>query len=513
MPLPENNVPWPPPQYAPELADMAVDDAWYSGDKTKLNQVYALQGYGPGARERDERGRPWRIWERPKRAGVRDNRLHVPLAADIAAMSASLLFSEPPKLTFTSTATQDRWNEIAEASGVNNVLREGAEVASALGGVALRVTWNSDLAQRPIPTAVHADGVIPEQQFGITTAVTLWREVLRAGDTVVRHLERHEPGLILHGLYEGTQTSLGQKVPLTEHEATAGIVDSLDADGPGDSIQTGIPMLTCQYIPNMRPNKKFRRSPLGRSDWQDDGIRDLFMSLDETYTSWMRDVRLGKARLVAPAGFLTSEGAGQGVSFDDDREVWTPINTSPTSGEGLTEVQFAIRVAEHEQTWKALSRKAVESAGYAAQSFGLGDKTAVTATEVVAEERRSMITRDQKSGYWKPGLGDIVQAALLLDRALGFSTVEAERPLIEFGDSVSEDPKTLAETIELLARAQAVSTETKVRMRNPDWDDTAVREETERILKETGQLVNDPAATGAEGPGTPGFGQGGEEAD
>ncbi|MEU5974387.1 phage capsid protein [Streptomyces sp. NPDC047315] len=499
MPLPENNEPWPPPQVAPQLTDMAIDDAWYSGDKTKLREVYARDGrIKPNGRERDDRGRPWRIWERPRRVGYRDNRLHVPLPADIAAMSAALLFSEPPKVTFKSTATQDRWNEIADAGGLNNILREGAEVASALGGVALRVTWNRDLAQRPILTAVHADGVIPEVLFGVTAAVTLWREVLRSGDTVVRHLERHEPGRVLHGLYEGTQTNLGRRVPLAEHATTAGIAESLDPDGPGDTISTGIRMLTCQYIPNIRPNKKFRHSDLGRSDWQDDGIRDLFMSLDETFTSWMRDVRLAKARLVAPNGFLNSEGPGEGVSFDDDKEIWTPINASPTSGEGLTLVQFAIRVAEHEQTWKALSRKAVESCGYAAQSFGLGDRTAVTATEVVAEERRSMITRGQKGGYWKPGYSDIAEAALQLDRALGFSTVEVERPRIEFGDSVSEDPKAEAETLELLARAQAVSTEMKVRIKWPDWDDTAVRSETERILKETGQLVSDPTLTGAE---------------
>ncbi|MDQ0943279.1 phage portal protein [Streptomyces sp. V1I1] len=513
MPLPENNTAWPPQQYAAQLADMRIDDAWYAGDKTKLRKVYSLQGYDNGNNERDGNGRPWRFWERPRPVGRRDNRLHVPLPADIAAKSAALLFAEAPTWTFENDTAQDRWAQIAEAGGLDSTLREAAEVSAALGGVALRATWNQDLAKRPLITAVHADGVLPDWQFGVMTGITLWREVARSGNTVLRHLERHEPGKILHALYEGTLINLGMRVPLTESPDTEGIAESLDADGPGDTITTGVQGLTCVYIPNMRPNRKFRGSMLGRSDWQHDGIRDLFMSLDETYTSWMRDIRLAKARLVIPSGFLTSQGPGKGASFDEDQELYSEINASPTSGEGLTLVQFAIRVAEHEQSWRSFSRKAVESAGYAAQSFGLGDSTAITATEVVSQERSSLLTSDQKGGYWLPGLGDLADVVLQLDKRLGFSSVAAERPQIELADSVSEDAQTKATTVELFSRAQAMSTEMKVRYVHPEWEDAAVKEETDRILKETGALVNDPAMTGAEGPGAPGFGEGGGEAD
>ncbi|MFI8104714.1 phage capsid protein [Streptomyces sp. NPDC086023] len=513
MPLPENNAPWPPPRYAAQLADMAIDDAWYSGDKAKLRKVYAMEGYGRD--ERDGTGRPWRFWERPRPMGRRDNRLHVPLAGDIAAKSAALLFSEPPTFTFESEQTQQRWDEIAEACGLDAVLREGAEVSSALGGIALRATWNTALAKRPLISAVHVDGALPDYEYGVMTGITLWREILREGNTVLRHLERHEPGRVLHALYEGTSTNLGRTIPLTERAELQAIADSLDPEGEGNVITTGVPGLTCRYIPNMRPNRKYRHSMLGRSDWQSDGIRDAFMSLDETYTSWMRDIRLAKARLVAPAGFLQSEGLGKGVSFDDDREIWTAINASPTSGEGLTLVQFAIRVEEHERSMRAFSRKAVESAGYSAQSFGLGDATALTATEVLAHERSSLLTKGIKGGYWVPELVALAEVVLQLDRAQGFSSVTAERPRVELADSVSEDPQTTATTLELLNRAQAASIETRVRWLNPTWDDTAVREETERILKETGALVADPLMTGSEGPGAPGFGDpaGGGEAD
>lgn len=495
MPLPDNNTPWPPPAVADQLRDMRIDDAWYSGDKTKLRKVYAREGLDGATQERDDRGRPWRFWERPRRMGQRDHRLHVPLPEDIAATSADLLFSEPPTYRLDGdTTAQDRLNDILEAGGFANTLLEAAEVAAALGGVALRVTWNEDVAKRPLLTAVHADGVVPDYTMGVLSSVTLWREIAREGGTVVRHLEKHELGRILHAVYEGGQDNLGRRVPLTDYDATEKIADSLTGD---DEIATGIKLLTAAYVPNMLPNRKWRGSMLGRSDWQSDGVRDHFMSLDETYTSWMRDLRLAKARLIVPQGALSSEGPGQGVSFDD-REVWSELNFSPTSGEGITMNQFAIRVAEHEQTWKALSRKAVESAGYAAQTFGLGDTTAITATEVVSQERRSMITRDRKGRYWAPALAGILEAALQLDNKMGWSTVNPGRPQIRFGDSVSEDPKTTAESLYLLEQAKAASTEVKVRVLHPDWEDEQVNAEVKLIRSEVDPPAADPFSTGAE---------------
>jgi A118 family predicted phage portal protein len=506
VPLPENNVAWPPQHLAKQLRDMRIDDAWYSGQKTRLREVYALQGYdAPDGGLRDERGRGWRIWERPRPVGRRDNRLHVPLAADIAATSADLLYSEAPTFTVDTKETQARLDEIVDEGGINTILLESAEIGAALGGVCLRATWNRDLAPRPLLTAAHADGIIPVWTMGVLTSITLWREVARNGNEVIRHLECHETGVILHGLYEGTLDNLGRKVPLTESPETEGIVSSLDPNGPGDSISTGIKDLTAVYIPNIRPNRKYRGSMLGRSDWQSDGVRDAFMSLDETFTSWMRDIRLAKARIIAPQGFLTSEGPGKGAFFDDDKEVWTPINASPTSGEGITLNQFEIRVQEHEQSWMAFTRQAVQFAGYSAQSFGLSGDAAVTATEVVARERKSMITRNKKAAYQQPEVPRILHVMLQLDRVLGFSTVAPERPKMDLGDSVSEDPKSVGETLFLWEQAKAASTEAKVRLRNPDLDDTAVREEVDRILKETGALVNDPTMTGAEGGGHAGF--------
>ncbi|MFB7899973.1 phage capsid protein [Streptomyces xiamenensis] len=487
MPLPENGAAWPPPAMATPYAEMRTDDAWYSGDAPRLGQLYAQGHRGDGRR---------RLWGRPRPApGGRDTRMHIPLPGDIATTAADLLWAEAPTITVPTPATQDRLDELVAEGGVVNTLLEGAEVGAALGGHYLRVTWDTDLARRPLLTVVHADAAVPEFRWGLLTGVTFWRELTgSSAATVLRHLERHEPGRILHAVYEGTAESLGRRVPLTEHPETAALADSLGADG--DAIATGIRELTAAYLPNMRPHRKHRGSQLGRSDFSAP-LYDLFDGLDETWTSWLRDIRLARARLIVPDGYLRDRGPGRGATFDLDRDIWQALNIPPGEGDGITLSQFAIRVEEHERTAAAITRTAVQMAGYSPQSFGEGgDAVAATATEVVARERRSMVTRLKKLGYAVPGIADMLYVMLLLDRQLYTPSLVPERPTVTPADSVSEDPETTARTVSLLQQAQAVSADTRVRMLHPDWDDTAVAEEVERILTETGAAVPDPMQAG-----------------
>ncbi|MFJ6707018.1 MULTISPECIES: phage portal protein [unclassified Streptomyces] len=491
MPLPDNGAAWPPPNLAGLYREMRLDDAWYSGDRRRLAEVYRTEAQ----RRKDGRRRLW-ARNRPTPGPRHDGRLHVPLPADIATTSADLLFSEPPTFTVVDTTAQARLDEITDAGGVSNTLLEAAEVGAALGGVFLRVTWDADLARRPLLTAVHADSAVPEFRWGQLVAVTFWRELASDSATVWRHLERHEPGRIVHALYEGRDDNLGTRTPLTEHAETQQLAASLGE--AGDSIETGLDVLTAAYVPNIKPNRRHRGSAFGRSDYQ--SAHDLFDALDETWSSWLRDIRLARARLIVPDGYLRDHGPGRGASFDEDREIWQALSIPPseTGGAGITLSQFAIRVDEHERTSAALMRQAVQLAGYAAQSFGLGDTTAATATEVVARERRSMITRDKKSRYWAPALAAMLHVMLRLDRQWFTPSLTVDDvPTVAFGDSVSEDPQSVAQTLSLLAQAQAVSVDTKVRILHPDWDDVAVREEVDRILTETGAAVEDPMQAGA----------------
>ncbi|KMS74852.1 hypothetical protein ACZ91_64465, partial [Streptomyces regensis] len=326
---------------------------------------------------------------------------------------------------------------------------------------------------------------------------------------VFRHLERHERGRIYHGLYEGGLTTLGAPRPLADHPATAPLAAEVDAYG---GLDTGAPQhLTAAYVPNVKPARAWRHIPsasyLGQSDFQ--GIEPLLDALDETYSSWMRDIQNGKGRVVVADSLLQSAGPGKGATWDEERRIFTGLNMLPRAGDPdpLSIVQFEIRVAEHRDTCTAIRDEAVRLAGYSPATLGEADGQAVTATEIRARQRRSLTTRARRSLYWRPDTSGILGALLAVEAGprFGVRGLDTSPPRVEFGDSVTEGPIELATTAELFRRAEAASTDTLVRLLHPDWDDKQVSAEVDAILGESGRATADPTLTGAEGGPHAGF--------
>jgi hypothetical protein len=322
---------------------------------------------------------------------------------------------------------QLRFDQLREASMLDATLLEAAEIAAAMSGVYLRLVWDEELQDGPWIDIVHPDSAVPEWRYGRLWAVTFWRELVSSDESqnrgkVIRHLERHERGQILHGLYEGDRDNLGRAIPLSEAPDLEGLVESLE---DGNKIATVEGRLTACYVPNMRPAPQWRRlpqlAPLGRSDYTPP-VLALMDQLDEVMTSWMRDIRLGKARIQVPESYLETQGRGKGALFDEDREVYTTLAMLPTPAgpPQITATQFAIRVDEHERTARALMDAIVRGAGYSSQTFGSDAEGAgaTTATEINAREKRSVMTREKKIRYWDNALSDLFYTWLLLDAAL-----------------------------------------------------------------------------------------------
>ncbi|WP_433444564.1 phage portal protein [Nonomuraea sp. CA-141351] len=506
MPLPTTDQEWPPPRMKPELRMYAQHGAWYGGDPDQLAKVYGggvipgvgldLKGWdrplthGGGFLNRISR---W-FWGAPIPAGQsRSTKLHVPIAADIAGTSGDLLFSEAPTLRVSGKTGNSRLETILQEGSVNAILLEGAELCAAYGGVFLRVGWDTEMHDHPVVDALPADCAVPEFVKGRLRAVTFWRILEEDHKDVWRHLERHEFGRVYHGLYRGDDEKLGMQVPLTDHPETAIFAEMVDADGGFDS---GFPRgLLVEYVPNMRPHRLLRGTSLGRSDYA--GVEPLMDSLDETFTSWMRDLRLGKGRIIVPEVYLTNTGRGRGSTWDPDREVYAPLGMLPPPGGSgssmITVSQFDIRVAEHQQTAKSLLAQILRGAGYSVQSFGeAGEGAAATATEIHSRERRSFTTRGKKLNYWTPALAWLAECLLAVDAHIYHTKVVPERASVEWPDGVMPDPEALSRTLDMLNRAQSASLDTRVRMLHPEWDETQVKAEVDRLRDELGLNVPDP---------------------
>ncbi|WP_251059865.1 hypothetical protein [Streptomyces sp. ISL-112] len=519
--------------------------AWYSGDTGHLAQVYG----GPASYTRNGVARAFfdvdkrravggdelrMFWGQEPSPGQQAAKLHVPIGGDIAEMSANLLWSDVPTVTVdgdstdkaTAKTTQAQIGRYLDDRG-HAKLREAAELTAGLSNVYLRVVWDVSLRPRPWLDVIPATGVVPEWTWGMLSAATVWRELEPQEDGKVwRLLEYHTAGVIEYGVYRGDMSTLGMQMGFADHPDTEFLVKRTNGRG---QQATGVDRLLITHLPNVLPNRIWDgvpdTAPLGRSDFA--GIEPMMDGLDETWSSWMRDLRLGKARVVVPQEMLDTNGAGSGSSFDMEKELLVSVSgflgDDKSMKDSLTEIQFAIRVEDHERTAKALRRQILASAGYSAQSYGEEGAVAVTATEVAARKEESLTTRGLKILYQRPALLEVLTTMMMVDVThCGARGVDPAAELTaSWPQAVQPDPEATARSLSLLESAGAISTFMKVKMREPSWDDGEVLAEVRRIRDDKAAVpAGDPFNAGGEASSEgqpddgvePGYDEGQEEA-
>ncbi len=472
--------------------------AAYSGDRAELNAT-------------SDNGM---FWSREGKCKV-----HVPVAADIAAVSANLLFAEEPFFTTydddteeTENDQQKRLDELVQKNNIHGKLNEGAESCSALGDVYLKLNWRKDnpLADYPILTVVQGDSAWPEFLLGVLQGIHFFTVLKRnmQTDQVTRVYERYEPGKITMAIFEGSSTTLGNDVSDEE----------LGKYGFTREIKAPVDDMLAVHIPNMLPNRKYRDIALGRSDF--DELRNMMDSLDEAYSSWMRDIRLGKGRTIVPAEYLKRkpqdmlDGLAASASWEFDPEIESYVALDMTDGNGnipgITLQQFSIRSGEHAATCLDLLRNIVSIAGYAPQTFGMDiSGMAQSGTALHIREKKSYDTRGKKQTYWQSPLEQIMTAMIHLDSVLWpdkGSDID-DHVKVKYADGAANDITTMSGAVQMLVAANSASMLTRLQMIHPDWTKKQLADEVERINMEAMQNMMmaakaKAASQGAVGPET-----------
>lgn len=496
MSMPENDTLWPPISENGIQDEYKHENAWYTGDETALSTLYMNQTGGSvglfGHVKRFFWGTPT-----PADAKQRPVKFHLPLPAEIARMSGEQLFAEMPTVHIgndkPSSKLSDEMTRLLDDSAHAELLQAG-ELASVFGGAYLRIQWDKSVDDKPFITATAPDHALPV--FGLggrLKSVTFWHNLPRISKVKANYrlLEEYTKGRIEYALYEsGTPTMLGHRVPLDTHPVTK----DLEVDAQS-GIDTGSSLLTAIYIPNIKPKRRLRDDPasmhLGRSDFE--GTESIFDALDEAYTSWMRDIRLGKARVFVNRQMLEQHGPGQGATFNADQEIFTPLNGQPGSalnqGQMLETFQPAIRWEEHLRTCTELVERAYAACGFSASTFGSAGDVAMTATEAQQRERLTMLTRSAKILYWRPQLQRLYAALLDVNSYVSHGPKRGDlMPAVEFPPAATDSPNTVASTLNLLNSAEVTSVRTRVQILHPDWDDQKVGEEVELIKSDLSML-------------------------
>lgn len=446
--------------------------AWYSGNPAQIANA-----------EAGEIGD--RFW-----ASKEDIKFHVPIAADIASLSASMIFSDSPAITCKHERTSERIEEIFTKSGAYSVLLQAAELCSVCGGVFLKLSWDvSD--GRPILSAVPADCGLPKWKGDRVHEIKLWsivREDENTGYTWRLQETYTADGHIRSELFRGTSAELGDAYPLTAIPETEDI--SPDAN-------SGTGMMLAFYVPNMLPNRNRPHTRFGRSDF--DSLYGLMDALDEAYSAMQRETRMTKTTVIVPAEYLAKRknifGPGSPYAKGDQwvyannsgaftaLDIDSGLNSSP-----ITVVNPEMRADSRIAVCDDLIKRIFSVAGYAPQSAGIDVRgSAESGTALSVRERKTIRTSEAKKTHWWHAVNDIIRAMLKLDSVVFRSGVDPNAEFsVELPSNTHPDIGQLAEILEQLERAGAVSVETKVAILHPDWDEEKRAEEVARIRRDHG---------------------------
>lgn len=420
-----------------------------------------------------------------------------PLPEKIAEAFADLIFgNEPPTITPADASDQERVDALVDFNELAAELKRAEDQCSAEGEIWWRIVADPENFAHPRLEFWSRLDVIPQLSGRKVVAIAFIDRLdslaQDGAETVWRHFEVVDDEDIANVLYQGTEASIGEQVPLDSHPGVAGLADSTPHELP--SMPAG------RII-----NKEGRKPNYGRSDYA--GIEDFLQNLNEALTIGRENARLTlKRRVVVPDTSVDESGnipAGQEAIVVPSADVALGKDTVGSSSQfQVLEYSFdaeALIKYQNSQAEQALSR-----CGITPQYIGVATNEpqgrAITGTALRLRLMPSTNTGESKAKPWDMQVPRMLMLMAILetkgveDGGWGIPWAEPAKPFgVDRGTSLPEDEIEQAQKNTILISAGAKSIRTAIQEEHPDWDAARVEDEWTKIVEETEKL---------KGPGT-----------
>lgn len=406
-----------------------------------------------------------------------------PLPGVIAKAHADMLFGEAPEIAAANEGDEDNVLEIVKANELPSELHRGARIASSEGEVWVRVYTDRLAADRPLIQFVSRLDTVPLFRGGRAVAVAFITVIAhdRERQEVVRHVELHEAGIVENFTFLGTTDKLG--VP-TNHDLTADLPDRW---------LTGLDEPLAFRIVN-RPGDT--RAALGTSDYA--GLEKKLFALNEVAAIGVENARNTlKERIFVDKKYLDSQGrfpAGDDLLVKDDDD------GGDMEKGGIFQADYTFNADALIAYQRDLTDQIITRAGLVAQWVGASvDGRAETGTALRVRMVPAAMTAKGKSRYWTAGIQRALTLCQLVDakgeQDFGFNrsyTDAAGMPTVQLADPIPPDPIEDAQRAATLVTAEVQSRRTSIEELHPEWNDTQVDDELDRIREDMGGTTPPP---------------------
>lgn len=438
-------------------------------------------------RRRYENKREDRLAYAPEFSRTRyGRRIYTPvgLAREVCNLSAELLFSEPPTITFEDD--EQLLEQVLDANGLAARLTAIAAMIATEGRGGLRIIYDESVSDSPLITHVHEDEVLWDERHGsfvVGGAVVIERQpMLQSGLSaqIYRLVEEHTKGFVSRRLYVGSNSQLGSEVALDTLDEFA----ALQQEEP-----TGLDIPTLIRWDNVSGGY----SDLAGAEAILDRI-DAEVSYGGEKSEKSRPISWAQAALFDANGNVDLSGVLAVRAQDRLRE----IEEKPPDLAGTIQPEF--QSAETIAWADFLIDTALMFMGYSKASYGRDEGGSADSGKALRlRQARTLLKKAGKDRMATEAITTALAVAMAWED--GAQSVADYRAEITLADGLPRDTMEDAQEAGLWAAADAISLEEKVRMRRPEWDDETVMEEVERIRGDTqADMPPEFSANGSEPP-------------